>query len=113
TLVEEQLPLAVRLLDDLDELVARLALVDQSALRLEDAGRDEEERGQRRRQGEPPAAEQERAAEADHGRACDQRPLGADRRDQDERGKERPEQAADRRDGVEAARDSAGALHVR
>ena len=88
-LVQVQPPHAVQL-GDLDELVARLVLVDQARLRAHRAGRDREQRADARRDEEPAPAEQRRAGESDEQRRREQRPLRADRRDQDERGRNVP-----------------------
>ncbi len=99
-------------LGDVDELVAGLLLVDEPGLGPHGSGRNRE-------QGRKDGGDEEPAA-AEHGGACkrndrgrdQQRPLGADNRNQDERGEERPEQAADRRERVEPAGDLARVPHV-
>ena len=53
-------------LGHVDELVARLLLVDQARLRAHGAGRDGEQRADRRGDDEPAAAEQQRAGQRDH-----------------------------------------------
>ena len=103
-LVEVEPPDAV-LLHDLDELVARLVLEEHSALSLHRARRDQKQgrepavsRSQRRPSRTAPLAPISAAA-------CQQRALRPDRRDRDESGKERAQQAADRRDRVQPAGD--------
>jgi hypothetical protein len=83
-------------LDDLDVLVERLILMKQSCLGLDRPGRHREKGGDRRRREQPAPAEEEAPGQGDHGRAQEQRPLGADQRDRHECREERPEQAADR-----------------
>ena len=110
-LVQVQPPDSVQL-GDVDELVARLVLVDQARLRAHRAGRDRDQRPDARRDEEPAPAEQRRAGQSDEQRGREQRPPGSDRRDEHERGEEGAQEAARRGERVQAPGDRARVAHV-
>ncbi len=99
------------LLDHLDELVARLALVDDAGLRLDEARRQRQQQRQRDRRGEPAPAQQHGAGDGDHGGRAEQGALGAHERDRDEGRHEGAEQAAGGREREDAAGGGAGRVH--
>jgi hypothetical protein len=99
-------------LGDVDELVARLVLVDQAGLGADGPRRDGEQRADARCDEEPAATEQSRAGEGRDQRCGEKRPARPDRRDQDERGEERPEEAADRGQRVELPGHGPRVAHV-
>ena len=112
-LVELELAAAVRVLDHPRVLVRRLRLVDHASLlrRLDHADREQQQRGDGERRQHPAPAEAERGHEREQDRVDEERALRADERDQQQRGAERPDQRADRRDRVHAARGLTRVLH--
>ncbi len=99
-------------LGDVDELVAGLLLVDEPRLGANLARRNGDQGPQRRCDDEPATAEQHCSRERNGDRRDQQRAPSPDRRDQHERGEERPEQAAHRRERVEPPGDGAGVPDV-
>ena len=111
-LVQLQDPRAVVLPEHAHVLVRRLGLVEEATRALHRAGRDEQERADGDRDGEPPPAQQEHCGEREERSRPDHRAARAHERDEDERREERPEDAPDRRERVEASRDAARLGHV-
>ena len=101
-LVQLEIPLAVVVLNDADVLVLRFGLVEAP---LHVAGRKSEQSSRHNWSEEPATAHEDARRDGEDDGRADERPLGADERDQHKGAEECPGQAAGGRERIQASRD--------